>query len=74
MYTPLIPAFGRKRQVNLCEFNPAWSTEQAPEQAPGLQRNPVSGKTKSIKQTKENRRAGETGDAAMWIIRPVPSS
>jgi hypothetical protein len=46
-YAPLMPALGRKRQVDLMSWRPAWSIEWVPAQ-PGLHRETLPGK----KQTK----------------------
>ena len=40
--TPLIPAFGRQRQVDLCLSSRSVWSELVPGQAPKPQRNPVS--------------------------------
>lgn len=41
-YTPLIPALGKKRQADLCEFEANLSTKGVPEQAPKLHRKTLS--------------------------------
>jgi hypothetical protein len=52
-----MPALRRQKQVDLCEFQAAWSTEQVPEQ-PRLhsQRNPVLVRRKAGRQAGLNLR------------------
>ena len=49
---PLIPAFGRQRQVDLCDLEASLVYRASSRQAPKLQRNPVS-KTKAVRTKME---------------------
>ena len=53
---PLIPALGRKRQVDLCEFETSLVYRASSRTAGTVtQRNPVSNKNKNKKQKKEEK-------------------
>ena len=57
------PSNGRQRQVDLCEFKDAWSTEGGAGQPELLQRNPVS----KIKKRKDALNLGYTLDGIIGI-------
>ena len=65
MHMPLIPALGRQRQVNLCEFEDSLVYRVNSRTARTLHRENLSQKTKNNKQ--KNKKRKKTGLTIAWL-------
>ena len=62
VHIPLIPALGRQRQANLCEFEASLVYKINSRTARATQRNPVSNQ----KEKKDGRKAGRQEGRKIW--------
>ena len=67
---PLIPAFGRQRQADLCEFEDSMAYKSSSRSSKATQRNPVSGKKKSVGKIKRGVFSGVSA-LSMYVLRCV---